>query len=102
MQPGNDDSSVFLSAVIALAVVGSLVLWFSCGLYERLGFSVGWNILATVGTWFMFLLLSICFITRVLKLDKRLLKGSLGLTFLFSAPVLFFVILFTVIGYGAF
>lgn len=98
MKPGNDHSSVFVPSVIALVVVGSLVLWFSCRLYERVGFSIGWNILATMGTWVMSLLLSICFITRVLTLDKRLLKGALALTFVFSAPVLFFVILFTVIG----
>jgi hypothetical protein len=102
MRLGNNQTSVFVPTVVVLVVVGCLVLWLSCRLYEWLGFLIGWNILATVATWFVSILLSARFVAKVLKLDKRLLKGALALTLIFSAPVLFLVILFTVIGYAPF
>jgi hypothetical protein len=88
--------------VLLIVLVGGGVLWFSCRLYEKLGFPVGMNIAATSATWLLAIFLSGVLAVKLRACDRALLKGVLTLTLLLSAPLLFFAILFTVLGYVPF
>jgi ABC-type Co2+ transport system permease subunit len=88
--------------VLLIVMIGGGVLWFSCQFYEKLGFSVGMNIAATIATWIVAILLSGVLAVKLRACDWSSLKGILTLTLLLSAPLLFFTILFTVLGYAPF
>ncbi len=88
--------------VLLLVCVGGGVLWFSSQLYEKLRFSLGVNIAATLATWAVAILFSGVVAVRLRGCERGLLKSVLVLTLLFSSPLLFFVILFTVFGYAPF
>ncbi|MBM3879446.1 MAG: hypothetical protein FJ387_06955 [Verrucomicrobia bacterium] len=88
--------------VLLLVCVGGGVLWFSCQLYEKLGFSLGVNVASTLATWAVAILFCGEVAVRLRGCERALLKSVLALTLLFSSPLLFFVVLFTVLGYAPF
>jgi len=97
-----NDSESLVPLVLLIACVGGGVLWFSCQLYEKLGFSLGVNVALMLATWSFAVVFSGAVAVRLRWCDRGLLKSVLALTLLFSSPLLFFVIMWTVLGYAPF